>query len=459
LKNNGVLVAYGGGKDSSYAVAFARLMQLIFYKDYGSTFKLRVATNRHAGMPQAVMENINRAYHALQFYGDPNVEILLIDGNDVTIFNIKNPLPSMVREQNRTDILMTGHRCFGDGRPTFCNSCNLSMLNSFGIALTYGNGIDIVITGDSTDEQRAYTRWIRRLTGKFGFTERRNYKEFKSFLLSVNDISLYYFSDIYGNDPKQIEKHCIKFEGITRNPIFFSIYEDTAYTANEHWRLLVEYLRFEFDDLAFSFSESDCANPALMAHLRGLKAEYLYGRSYVEGIQEYVEFAVNLMKKKDFPDRLVELVFRRYNNQNELQKMREKVAQFCKAAYNLFDHHLICMIFSPFVECGKNMEKYFEAMHPKLLPRMSEIHALFSESPEIDANAKEFLVSFLFEVSGLSLAQLMVLYKKRSITNIPDSDSNDSPIAIIRESDPHKAIIETRHKPDGPIIKELITGR
>jgi hypothetical protein len=31
-------------------------------------------------------------------------------------------------------------------------------------------------------------------------------------------------------------------------------------------------------DPAFSFTESDCANPTLMAHLRGLKCERLYGR-------------------------------------------------------------------------------------------------------------------------------------------------------------------------------------
>lgn len=105
------------------------------------------------------------------------------------------------------------------------------------------------------------------------------------------------------------------------------------------------------------------------------------------------------------------------------------------------------------------MEIYFRAMHPKLLPRMSDIHALLSESPGIDADAKGFLVSFLLEISGLSLNQLMVLYKKRSVANIPDSAYNDSPIAVIRKSDPHKAIIETRHKPDGPIVKELITGR
>jgi len=53
------MVAYGGGKDSSYTLAFVRAMQLILFRVHGSTFQLRVATNRHAGMPRAVLENVD----------------------------------------------------------------------------------------------------------------------------------------------------------------------------------------------------------------------------------------------------------------------------------------------------------------------------------------------------------------------------------------------------------------
>lgn len=45
----------------------------------------------------------------------------------------------------------------------------------------------------------------------------------------------------------------------------------------QRWPLLTEFLGFRFDDLAFHFSESDCANPLLMAHMRGLQAQYVRG--------------------------------------------------------------------------------------------------------------------------------------------------------------------------------------
>src|ERR1700676_2254421 len=152
LDRNPVMVAYGGGKDSSYTLAFVRAMQLILLRVYGTTFRLRVATNRHAGMPRAVMENIDRAYRALRLTADPDCELLLIDGNEVTPFDVDTPQRADLVRRNRLDILMTGHRTFADGRPTFCNACNLSVLNSFGVAAAYGAGADLIITGASQGE-------------------------------------------------------------------------------------------------------------------------------------------------------------------------------------------------------------------------------------------------------------------------------------------------------------------
>src|SRR3954471_14928002 len=170
LKDNLVLVAYGGGKDSSYTLAFVRAMQLILYRVHGSTFRLRVATNRHAGMPRAVLANVDREYQALGLYDDPDCELLLIDGNEVAPFDVDTPQREAVVRRNRLDVLMTGHRTFADGRPTFCNACNLSVMNSFGLAAGYGDGADLIITGDSMQEQRQYTFWVGRLSRRLAPT-------------------------------------------------------------------------------------------------------------------------------------------------------------------------------------------------------------------------------------------------------------------------------------------------
>jgi len=315
LSENRVFVAYGGGKDSSYSLAFVRLVQLLLFEQYEATFQLVAATNRHAGMPDAVLENIDRVYKALGAYDDPTVELLLVDDGEISPFDPARPLSPETIEKNRLDILLTGHRCEGNARPTFCNACNLSMVNSFSLVASYGDGVDVIITGDSNKEQRAYFAWVHQVARKFNLPIAKEDRSFHSFLQTLGNISSTYFQNIYGNEVNQYpEFRAFKINHLLRFPVFFSIYQDTVYEAGQHWEFLTEFLGFQFDEMAFSFTESDCSHPALMAHLRGLKAERVYQRTYEEGIIEYVDFALELMQKKDFPLTLIEMLQQRYSS-------------------------------------------------------------------------------------------------------------------------------------------------
>ena len=163
LHRNRVFVAYGGGKDSSYTIAFVRAVQLILFRQRGTTFRIRVATNRHSGMPQAVMENIDRTYRALGLFDDADCQMLTVDGAGISDFRVDAPQPRHLMERDRADILMTGHRTFAEARPTFCNSCNVRMVDSFALAACHGEVVDLIVTGDSREEQRAYAFWVHRL--------------------------------------------------------------------------------------------------------------------------------------------------------------------------------------------------------------------------------------------------------------------------------------------------------
>ncbi|USW96967.1 hypothetical protein NHF39_10740 [Pseudomonas proteolytica] len=168
MNNNRVLLGYGGGKDSSYTVAWVRYIQhIVSRRMNGQTFQLRIVTNRHAGMNSQVMENIDRVYNALNIYGDPSVECLLADDLMIRPFQSTLPLPDSVLRRNRTDVLMNGHKFRADARSTFCNACNLSMVNSFSCASHFNGGVDIIITGDSPKEQLAYFAWVRQLSRLF----------------------------------------------------------------------------------------------------------------------------------------------------------------------------------------------------------------------------------------------------------------------------------------------------
>ncbi|MFI9723642.1 PqqD family protein [Streptomyces sp. NPDC052396] len=457
LDRNVVLVAYGGGKDSSYTLAFVRTMQLVLSQIHGATFRMRVATNRHAGMPRAVMDNIDRAYGALRLYDDPDCELLLIDGQLVRSFAAGEPHAREVVERNRVDILMTGHRTAADARPTFCNACNLSMVNSFGLAAGYQGGVDLIITGDSQREQRDYYLWVTRLARRFGLQPPRDMRAgFQGFLAALNNISQAYFADIHGADAAEvIAEHAITTE-VRTGLQFFSIYDDTAYASGDHWELLTEHLGFVFDDIAFSFTESDCGNPALMAHLRALKTERRHGLSYAEGLDEYAEFAISLMHQKEFPPQLVEMMRERYTGRAE--EMRAAMDAYALEAYGVTEEQLVAMVHAPFTEKGAALDAYLAAEQPDLVGSVPLIRSLL-EGPaaEEDPGAAE-LMARLEKLSGLTLAQLRVLYGSslRLPTVTPEGGQL---IDAILEGDPHKKVIRTRHTPGGPLVPELLSGR
>ena len=455
LERNLVMVAFGGGKDSAYTLAFVRAIQLILYRVHGRTFRMRVATNRHAGMPRAVMENIDREYDALGLTDDPDCELLLVDGNEVTPFDVDTPQRDHVVRRNRLDILMTGHRTFADGRPTFCNSCNLSVFNAFGLAASYGEGADLLITGDSPREQRQYMLWVGRLSHRLGARpsgrQANGQNGFGRVLTQLDGIAQSYFADIHGPAATDaIDERRVNAD-VPERLRFFSIYDETEYAAGDHMGLLTGFLGFRFDDLAFSFTESDCANPALMAHLRGLKAEHVFERSYDEGMTEYVEFALGLMRKKDIPAELVEMMRGRYDSPGAMKQMRRAAEEYALETFGLTDEHLVCMTYSPFAGQGTGLDRYLQRERPDLAGRVDEIHALLAGAHDDPALATE-----LERTSGLERSQLRVLYSR----SVQTPGHGGTPVIdLILADDPHKAVIETRHSQDGPNTFEQISGR
>jgi len=458
LDRNLVMVAYGGGKDSAYTLAFVRAMHLILWRVYGSTFRFRVVTNRHAGMPRAVMENMDRAYRALRLTMDPGCELLLIDGNEVTTFDVNAPQREHVIRRNRLDILMTGHRTFADGRPTFCNACNLSVVNSFGLGAAYGDGADVVITGDSREEQREYAVWVSRLARRLA-PGNRNAKGngIRGLLSHIDRIGQTYFADIYGDDATDTITERRITTDVPEHLRFFSIYSDTAYSARDHLELLTGFLGFEFDDFAFSFTESDCGNPALMAHLRGLKSERVFRRSYDEGLTEYVTFALALMGKKDFPPELIERMRQRYEGPGAAARMRGQASRYALETFGLTEEQLICVAYSPFAGQAEGLAKFLAREHPALSGEVSQIRGLLAGSRSADGDASS-LADELSRISGLELRQLQVLYG-RPVRQLAGHGRGTEVIDAVLAGDPHKAVIRTRHSPAGPDTKEQISGR
>jgi hypothetical protein len=447
--NNRVLLAYGGGKDSSYMVAYVRYIQGLIWQQQGSTFQLRISTNRHAAMNDSVMENIDRVYRALQIHNDDFTECLVTDGLQIRHFDRHLPMPDSVRQQNRSDVLMNGHRFRADARSTFCNACNLSMVNSFGLAAHFEGGVDVIITGDSPQEQTAYLAWARHLSRLFDAPVADKSRGFSGFLQTLDGVAERYFADIYGAD-QVTPAHRITWQ-LARDPLFFNIYQDTAYEAGAHWALLTEFMHFRFDELMFSFSESDCGNPTLMAHIRGLRAETLMQRSYAEGIREYVRFALGLMEQKDFPPQLIAEMAARYQDDAAIARARQRAAQFAEQAFGLSEAQLVCMIYSPFIAQGHQLNAWLQQLNEA--PDERSIRALLrGDSDDV------LLAQQLEQLSGLTVAQLRQCWRSAQVSSLLDGTRGDALSRVLR-FDPHKAVIQVNNGALQDIVTEVISGR
>ncbi|WP_442113966.1 hypothetical protein [Pseudomonas sp. NUPR-001] len=447
-----LLVAYGGGKDSSYTVSLIRAVQLQLNVLHGQTFQLRIANMRHAGVPDAVMANIDRVYRALNLYDDERVEVLVVDHQQIRPFERTLPFPQAVRDINRFDVLMNGHRTAGDGRPTFCNSCNLAVADFYGRAAWWQGGVNAVVTGDSRKEQKHYFTWIMRLAERLGLDVATCRREgFRGLLQALDGVAQHYFVELFGEgfDQQRAERR-VASGSASADPQFISIYDLVSYRVDDHWELITEFLDFRFEELAFSFTESDCANPMLMAHFRGLKAQYVQGRSYHQGIDEYLELAKALMHKKEMPERLIQLALAPYRDAQGKDARRALANRFAAEAFGLDECQLICLQFAPFVDRGRALSRYITLCHPQRLGDVQRLHQVLAGDLEDPA-----LSLWLNQVSGLPLTAVRSLYAHDLI----DFNSDRSLIARVRAGDPHKGRITHQDPVSGAQVVELVSGR
>ncbi len=447
-----LMVAYGGGKDSTYVVAFVRAVQLYLQDTFGRTFVMRVANMRHAGVPQAVMDNIDRVYRALGLPQDERVELITIDHTLIRPFERVLPLPQSMLDINRVDVLMNGHRSAGDGRPTFCNSCNLSVADFYGRAAWWQGGVDAVVTGDSRREQLLYSAWILRLAKASGIdVDKCRSLGFQGLLIALRGIGDAYFRELFGDDAvTELAEREVSTGGRSAQPEFISIYEHVSYRVHDHWDLIVDFLGFRFDDLAFSFSESDCANPNLMAHLRGLRTQYVQDRTYEDGITEYLHLGKELMKKKEMPENLAQLVLGRYDSAEKMEQRRRLAEEFARDAFGLEEPALVAMVFSPFTNEGERLQAFLDRCHPEMSGSAERLRAVLDGTSD-DAEA----VAWLEGTSALSLSQLRTLYR----SSLTDFTARDSMIARVRADDPHKTGVQTVDPGTGGLTLETISGR
>ncbi|PRA27944.1 hypothetical protein [Pseudomonas poae] len=401
--NYKVLIAHGGGEVSSYTLALLRAAQLTIAGRAPHTFQLRVATLRHAGMTQGMLDTLNLGYSRLFFHDDPRVELLVVENQEVQPFNHLQPASVSGRETCQRNMLMVGHLTSGDCRATLCTDTYLALGDFYQRVTTWHGGVHALVSGDSPRKQRQLLAWIKKAAqGTTLPATKGRPQSLNGLFARMDEWSEAYYSDVYGDHyvasstPSTAGHRHLAYIGIA------DLLEGVDLSSSP---LLTEFMAYAPDPLGFHFSQPAYANPLLMAHLRGLQAQCLRDLDYEEGVQGFFQQAAHYMRSRQMPEELL--------SQATTQAGRIVSSTYAHQFFGLDETQLICMLFSPFIQHGERLEGYLRQCHPGMLVALPELHKVLQGKASSD-----MLQQWLVDASGLSMPLLQHLYRKRPL--VPD---------------------------------------
>lgn len=441
-----ILLACGGGKDSLQTLAFLRAAQLSIGQRSPVTFRLRVATCRHAGLTSAAFANLQRACSALFLRDDPRIELLLVDEQQVMPLAEPMPCSEVARATCRINMLVSGHLTAGDERVTFGNGCYLTLVDFYQRALSHGEGVHAVAIAGPPRELRHHLAWGLRAAYQANAQQPRA----GDLLDALEQLGEAYHRQLQGEPGAAREHRQCPAEASPPGLKLINLHGLLDGDSLDHWPLLTDFLGFEFLGQGTGFNELECVSPLLLAHMRGLRSQWLQGQAYRRGVQDYLRLAVPLMRSKGTPESLVRQTLATWHGQVALDQRREDANRQAAQAYGVGEAQLVCLLFSPFADHGGGLRAYLQQCHPAMLPQLAALHGALQGQP-----SKPALRRWLREVSGLPTVALQRLYRLRKV----NLDGDRSVISTLRASDPRRHQRQPLVPLTGHAVRALIAGQ
>jgi len=391
-----VLVAHGGGKVSSYTLALLRAAQLTIAGRAPRTFHLRVATLRHAGMTESMLDDLNQGYGRLFLHDDPRVELLMVENQEVIPFNHLRPASTLGREISQRNMLMVGHLSSGDCRATLCSDTYLALGDFYQRVTSWNGGVHALVSGDSPRKQTQLLAWLKNTARGAGIAIPENWPSSLTGLFArMDELSTGCYRDVYGDqyvasqNPSKASHRHLAYIGIA------DLLDDVDLPSSS---MLNAFMAVAPDPQGFHFSHPAYSNPLLMAHLRGLQAQCLRDLDYEQGVQDFIRQATRCVPEAVF-------------EQMGTRESRTLSSTYAQQFFGLDETQLICLLFSPFIHHGERLEGYLRQCHPGMLVALPELHKALQGKLSAD-----MLQQWLTDTSGLSMPLLQHLYRKRPLS-------------------------------------------
>ncbi|WHS63101.1 hypothetical protein [Pseudomonas sp. G2-4] len=422
-----VLTVQNGSRESFYVLTALRAAQLSIAGRHPVTFDLRVATPRMSETTQSTLENIHHCYSALFVYDDPRVELLMADNREVLPFNHNQPLSVAGHEACRTDMLVLGHLRSADSPLEVGDDGYLAMAELYWHMARWESGVDSLVSSDTPRQQKQFMSGLRRASRKIGLAMDHN-GGFDSLFAQLDTLG----SDLYQAFRSQDHLYAWKPEGhfeacrrvghIGIDDLLVDRLEGT------NWPLFNEFLRVQTENLVVSAPENEYVSPLLSAHLHGLQACYLQGRSYEDGYGDYVQRAVMIMHRKQLPEHACQQARELFGTPSAIPERRAQAAIEAQKKLGLNEAQLVCMLFAPFVENGAGLEHFLRCCHPGMLVALPDLHKAMQ-----GASVTDQVEQWMVDVSGLPIGLLTKLYQARIALSEQDAVSGVDAQAVDTE--------------------------
>ncbi|WP_347906053.1 hypothetical protein [Pseudomonas purpurea] len=415
-----VMVTYSGTRDSCYTLAFLRAAQLSIAGRAPATFQLRVVTLRLNGTTPATLANIHRSYAALFVYDDPRVDVLMVDGREITPFNHSHPQSVAGHDQNRRNMLMIGHLRPAQGPLEGFDDCELAMAECLGQLARWEGGADAFVSSDTSCQQKQVLGRVTRVAHKVGLPViLPGMTGYEGLFTLLDEFGGDCYRRLYAEHEQEGWQPAAGFVS-RRSTTYIGIQDLVVGNMEERWPLLTDFLGFQPDEMAIHCNENEHASVLLSAHLHGLQASYVQGRAYEAGFTEYMQRMLVMMRRKNVPERLCEQTQEVYGNASRIGEFRMTATTEAQNALGVNEMQLVCLLFSPFVDAGAGLESFLRRCHPGMLVAMPELHRALQGKP-----APEQVMQWIADVSGLSVSLVNTLYGMHSVPDVGEHQADE----------------------------------
>jgi hypothetical protein len=401
-----VLAMQSGSRDSCYTLALLRAAQLSIAGRAPATFQLRVATLRLNGAASTSMENIHRSYSALFLYDDPRVEVLMVDNREVLPFNHLASISEAGHESNRLNLLMVGHRRAWNGPLDLWDDGYLATGEFCGQIARWDQGVDALVSSDTPRRQKQFIEGLNRAAAKAGLNAPDHHETgYEGLFARLDELGSDCYREFYPASALAAWRPADRFEACRRTT-FIDIHDMLVSNLEERWPLLTDFLGFQPDELSAQLSDNDYVSLSISAHLRGLQACFVHGRTYETGVSEYLQRALVMMRRKHVPERFCEQAMETFGNPVTMSDQRALAAAEAQKSLGLSEAQLVCLLFAPFVDNGAALEHFLRQCHPGMLVALPDLHRAMQGGP-----APEQVLQWMVDVSGLSVSLIGTLYR------------------------------------------------